>query len=268
MNNGVTIQGSLLARGWSWSHERAAARAHFSAALVALTTMALLLCGCASGVTRGSPGGVDYVYCLLKTGPESANKTKDERQTIFAGHMSNMKRLSDEGHLIIAGPFSEPRDKTWRGIFLFNVETVEKAKELVATDPGVVAGVFTPELRACRGRPGLQTVPALEKKLLAENESKGTPAPKPGEPPPNIRAYVMLTTSDIDGTRKAVHASSLAQSIVWSVNFVNDRGGVLVLDAEKVADVQAALGERVISKYDIGLDGWWSTESLTQLRRG
>ncbi len=84
-----------------------------------------------------------YVFCVLKTG---AAKIEDEekRKEIFAGHFANMKRLGLEKKLVLAGPFVEGAPK--RGLYIFNVATIEKAEELVKTDPAVKAGIFDYEL--------------------------------------------------------------------------------------------------------------------------
>lgn len=76
-----------------------------------------------------------YVLVILKTG----SNTTTDREFIsqrFAGHMSNMERLSEEGKLIVAGPIGR-NENAFRGIFILNVATVEEAKELVQTDPAV-----------------------------------------------------------------------------------------------------------------------------------
>ena len=84
-----------------------------------------------------------YVFCVLKTGKakiEDANKSKE----VFAGHFSNMSRLARDGKLVLAGPFVEGAPK--RGMYIFNVTTINEAEELVKTDPAVKAGVFDYDL--------------------------------------------------------------------------------------------------------------------------
>ena len=87
-----------------------------------------------------------YVFCILKTGPrDSEIKDKAERDKIFAGHMANIQRLADEGKLALAGPFGK-NDRTYRGLFIFSVATVEEAQKLVETDPVIKSGMMTAEL--------------------------------------------------------------------------------------------------------------------------
>lgn len=89
-------------------------------------------------------GMKQYVFCILKTG-SNTTATPEERNNYFKGHMENIQRLAKEGKLAIAGPFMK-NDKNYRGIFVFNVATVEEAKALVESDPAVVAKIFEYEL--------------------------------------------------------------------------------------------------------------------------
>ena len=79
-----------------------------------------------------------YVMCILKTGPKDAEFKGKERQDIFAGHFANINKLADEGKLAVAGPFGK-NDKTYRGLYIFNVATIEEAEKLVVLDPGMSA---------------------------------------------------------------------------------------------------------------------------------
>jgi uncharacterized protein YciI len=85
-----------------------------------------------------------YVFVILKTGSHNI-EDKVKRDSLFAGHMANINRLADMGKLIIAGPFGK-NDKTYRGLFILNVKTIDEANELLQTDPAVKAKVFDVEL--------------------------------------------------------------------------------------------------------------------------
>lgn len=88
----------------------------------------------------------NFVFCILKTGPKDAEiKDKKQRDEIFAGHMANINRLAGEGKLALAGPFGK-NDRTYRGLFIFNVATVEEAQKLVETDPVIKSGMMVAEL--------------------------------------------------------------------------------------------------------------------------
>ncbi|MGH9457327.1 MAG: YciI family protein [Thermoanaerobaculia bacterium] len=105
-----------------------------------------------------------YVFCILKTGPRDAEVKGEQRKEIFAGHFANINRLAGEGKLALAGPFGK-NDKTYRGLYIFNVATVEEAEELVILDPAVKAGVFTPELTPFYGSAALLLVNEMHAKI-------------------------------------------------------------------------------------------------------
>src|SRR5215213_7450254 len=75
-----------------------------------------------------------YVMVFLKAGPVKI-ENKDSANAIQKAHLNNIFRLADEGKLVIAGPFLD--NQPIRGIFIFNVTTVEEAQKLTATDPAV-----------------------------------------------------------------------------------------------------------------------------------
>ena len=84
-----------------------------------------------------------YVLVILKTG--TATLDKKVTDSLFSGHMANIGRLATEGKLVVAGPLKK-NEKNYRGIFIFNVKTLEEAKELLVTDPAVKAKVLDAEL--------------------------------------------------------------------------------------------------------------------------
>ncbi|RTY92404.1 YciI family protein [Flavobacterium sp. GT3R68] len=113
----------------------------------------------------GNDNGMkSYVFCLLKTG-SNTTATTEERTKYFEGHMANINRLAKEGKLIVAGPFMK-NDKNYRGIFIFNVSTVEEAQALVATDPAVKANIFEAELTPWFCSAALMAVPKTHDKII------------------------------------------------------------------------------------------------------
>src|SRR4051812_8710983 len=105
-----------------------------------------------------------FVLCILKTGPKDAEIKGKERDEIFAGHFANIGRLADEGKLAVAGPFGT-NDKAWRGLYIFNVATIEEAEKLVVLDPAVKAGVFVPDLTLWYGSAAMMVVSDTHKRL-------------------------------------------------------------------------------------------------------
>jgi len=89
-------------------------------------------------------GMKSYVLVILKTG---SNKTEDKaiRDSLFSGHMNNIGRLAKLGQLVVAGPLGK-NEKSYRGIFILNVTSLEEAKELLLTDPAIKENIFEAEL--------------------------------------------------------------------------------------------------------------------------
>lgn len=85
-----------------------------------------------------------YVFVILKTGTnESTDKVL--RDSCFTGHMNNIDRLVKEKKLIVAGPMLK-NEKSYRGIFILDVPTMEDARILLETDPAIKAKFLEPEL--------------------------------------------------------------------------------------------------------------------------
>jgi len=104
-----------------------------------------------------------YVFCLLKSG-SNTTASKEETKKLFAGHMENIGKLAKEGKLAVAGPFMK-NDRNYRGIYIFNVETVEEAKALVATDPAIKANLLEAELTPWYCSAALQEIPKMHEKI-------------------------------------------------------------------------------------------------------
>lgn len=109
-------------------------------------------------------GMKSYVLAILKTGPKDAEIKGTAREEIFKGHFANMTRLSKEGSLALAGPFSK-NDKSFRGLFILNVTTVGEARALVDTDPVVKSGVMIVDLIPWYGSAALMEVAGIHEKL-------------------------------------------------------------------------------------------------------
>jgi uncharacterized protein len=85
-----------------------------------------------------------YILIILKTGTGTA-VSREVRDSIFRGHLANIGRLAGIGKLVIAGPLGD-NEKSYRGIFIFNVATLAEARELLTTDPAVKAKLLDAEL--------------------------------------------------------------------------------------------------------------------------
>ncbi|MCB0472560.1 MAG: hypothetical protein KDC69_07840 [Flavobacteriaceae bacterium] len=93
-----------------------------------------------------------YVIAFLKKGP-NRDRTPEESAKLQRGHLDNIVRMANEGLLVLAGPFLDNGEL--RGIYVFNVETVEEAKKLTETDPAIQAGSLVMELHPWYGTAAL-----------------------------------------------------------------------------------------------------------------
>ncbi len=105
-----------------------------------------------------------YIFAVLKTGPKDKGFTGKEREELFGGHFTNIKKLAADGKLAVAGPFGK-NDKEFRGLFILNVTTVEEAKKLTDTDPVVKAGVMIVELFPWYGSAALMETNNIHEKI-------------------------------------------------------------------------------------------------------
>lgn len=107
-----------------------------------------------------------YVMAFLKSGP---NRLQDSaaRMQLQMAHLKNIQRLANEGKLVVAGPFLD--DQPIKGIFIFNVESIEEAKTLTETDPAIKAGSLIMELHPFYCSAALMEVTGIHGKLQSKS---------------------------------------------------------------------------------------------------
>lgn len=107
-----------------------------------------------------------YVMAFLKSGPNpSADSTR--AMELQRAHMKNIGRMADDGDLIVAGPFLDGGEI--RGIYIFDVSTVEEARALTETDPAIQAGALEMELHPWYGSAALMKVNEIHEQISREN---------------------------------------------------------------------------------------------------
>lgn len=104
-----------------------------------------------------------YVMAFLIRGDSVSKYTPEQRQEIQAGHMANIGKMAEMGKLIVAGPFYGQDDL--RGIYIFDVQTLEEAKTLTETDPAIQAGVLKMDLKEWYGSAALMMLPEIYPKV-------------------------------------------------------------------------------------------------------
>ncbi|MDX1280870.1 YciI family protein [Shewanella colwelliana] len=110
-------------------------------------------------------GMKSYVMAFLKRGP-NRGQTEAEAARLQRAHLDNISRLAKVGKLVLAGPFMDEGDI--RGIYIFNVATVEEATALTESDPAIKAGRLVMELHPWYGSAALIQVNAVHQQIAKE----------------------------------------------------------------------------------------------------
>lgn len=108
-------------------------------------------------------GMKNYVMALLKRGPRRWMIDSITASNLQKAHMANITRLADEGKLVVAGPFTDNTDL--KGIYVFDVKTIEEAQKLCETDPAIKAGSLMMELHPWYGSAAILQIPAIHNKI-------------------------------------------------------------------------------------------------------
>jgi uncharacterized protein YciI len=103
-----------------------------------------------------------YVMAFLKAGPNRDQDSVTAAQ-LQRAHLDNIFRLADEGKLALAGPFLDGGDL--KGVYVFNVTTIEEAKALTETDPAIKAGRLVMELHPWYGSAATMMINDWHKKV-------------------------------------------------------------------------------------------------------
>lgn len=103
-----------------------------------------------------------YVMAFLKKGP-NRDLPETEAAELQKAHLENIGKLAEAGKLVLAGPFLSEGDL--RGIYIFNVATIEEAEALTNTDPAIKAGSLVMELKEWYGSAAVVGINEVHKKL-------------------------------------------------------------------------------------------------------
>lgn len=81
-----------------------------------------------------------YTVVLLMTNPDAPQLDEERAAALQDAHLDHLASLHEAGHVLAAGPVSDPK-REFRGLSLLGVD-VETARALKEADPAVQAGVF------------------------------------------------------------------------------------------------------------------------------
>lgn len=94
----------------------------------------------ASRIAASMNSEIHYVY-LLKKGPNWSPEETPEILALQEAHLANFRRLHETGKLAINGPLMDSLmdDGEIRGVGVLKADSLNEARELVSTDPMVIA---------------------------------------------------------------------------------------------------------------------------------
>lgn len=98
--------------------------------------------------TANPPAVFDRYHCVvLMAGENPPVLNAVEAQQLQAEHLGHLKKMTDEGHMLVAGPFAGQFDERMRGMCLYDASlSREEVRQFAEADPAVAAGRLRVEI--------------------------------------------------------------------------------------------------------------------------
>jgi uncharacterized protein len=103
------------------------------------------------------PPMTHYVLGFFRRAPAAPAITDEETNRIQETHLAHLRQLLEGGDLIAAGPLEENVDL--RGVLLFSTPSLERARELMKSDPALTNGRLILDLYSWYAPAGLRVAP-------------------------------------------------------------------------------------------------------------
>lgn len=99
-----------------------------------------------------------YTLVLLRRGPRALQFSEAELEGLQAQHLAHLDAMRERGVLLVAGPFRDQPDETFRGLCLYRTDLGE-TRRLAEQDPAVQAGRLAVETMTWLTRKGALGLP-------------------------------------------------------------------------------------------------------------
>ena len=134
------------------------------------TGLLWLLLALGLGAQELPPGMARYCVGLLKAAPGRPEISQEEATKIQAAHLDHLKSMAASGALVAAGPIVSGGDL--RGVLIFRLDSVDKARELAEADPAVKSRRLVVEILPWMGPAGIGEAYAAARKADPELKDK------------------------------------------------------------------------------------------------
>jgi uncharacterized protein len=100
-----------------------------------------------------------YSFVLLCRPPDAPDLPEERLDELQEQHLAHLDVLRERGVLVLAGPFGDRPDETFRGLCVLDT-SLEETRELMSRDPSVQAGRMTPVVMSFWTLPGSLPAPS------------------------------------------------------------------------------------------------------------
>jgi len=108
----------------------------------------------AAAQTTQAPATTRYFIVFLRPDPARKHLPDNELERIQAAHMANIQKMAADGVMVSAGPFDDT-PSTISGIFIFKVDSLDRAKSIAQQDPTVLEHRNTVDVHPWDGPAGI-----------------------------------------------------------------------------------------------------------------
>ena len=99
-----------------------------------------------------------YSLVLLRRGPRAHEFGEEELERLQAQHLAHLDAMRERGELLVAGPFDDQEDESFRGMCVYRTGLAD-TRNLAEADPSVRAGRIRAEIMTWLTKRGALSFP-------------------------------------------------------------------------------------------------------------